>query len=187
MSEGKKEIEISLVEYSEDMGPLHLPEGFEEHLKGLRFDYNKAMQIEAMKDDDECDLFSVRLRYSSRIVRQMHCYGWADNKDLVEWDDPRLVAEEPDPDLKRQIKPITLDKDEIRLIVKDHMVVGVMLSSFIGWHKTENTSYTVMEDEPILPYCGYVYDSTSDNNGAGYKKREWYRYLICLPKNHNLW
>ncbi len=44
-----------------------------------------------------------------------------------------------------------------------------------------------MGKTPLLPYQGHVYDSTSDNNGNGYKEREWYKYLVCLPYNHTLW
>lgn len=68
---------------------------------------------------------------------------------------------------------IIFNVEQNRLILKDGLVAGVL----VGYYSVEY----------ILPYMGYVYDSTSDNNGAGYKEREWSKYLICLPFSHTLW
>lgn len=58
------------------------------------------------------------------------------------------------------------------VIVRDGIVVGFL-------HRSSG--------RPLLPYQSYIYDYTSDNNGAGYKERYWYKHLICLPCDHKLW
>lgn len=61
------------------------------------------------------------------------------------------------------------DPDVKAIIVKDDLIVGVMLSDDSG------------QMTPCLPehrVCTYY---ASDNNGAGYKTRIDYTYLVCVP------
>lgn len=67
-----------------------------------------------------------------------------------------------------------------KAIVKDDIVVGFAYPEYGEYGK-------IIDYIPLLPYRGYVFDTTSDNNGAGYKERDWYEYLICLPENHSFW
>ena len=69
--------------------------------------------------------------------------------------------------------------DEWSAVVHNGMVVGV---AYNRWDYGR-----VIGKMPLLPYCGYVYDSSSDNNGSGYKTCDWYKYLVCLPYDHTLW
>lgn len=51
-----------------------------------------------------------------------------------------------------------------KLILREGLVVG-----FVRYGRT------------ILPYQVVAEDSDSDNNGAGYKERTYYFYLVCVP------
>lgn len=53
-----------------------------------------------------------------------------------------------------------------KLILRDGLIVG-----FVRYGRT------------ILPYQVAASDSASDNNGAGYKERTFYSYLVCVPQN----
>lgn len=163
-----------IVQYHDNMGELRFPNGFEEHLKELMPEYDLV----------KCYSKSCR---TSILMKQMRCYGWSELKRPVEWNDPRLTSHTPNFKLQEIIHPIMMDWEKIRLIVKDDMMVGVMLDDLLNCHFSDKEASFYYEEHSILPYDGYVYDSTSDNNGAGYKERELNRYLICLPYNHNLW
>lgn len=138
---------------------------------------------------DEDDSLRNRIQESriKSIAQQMRCFGWSEFKRPVEWDDPCLVSEKPNDELQRMIHPIMMGLDHIRLIVKENMVVGVVLEDTVGYCHSGEDYYSLTEENYILPYHEYVYLSTSDNNGSGYKERDWHKYLICLPYNHNFW
>lgn len=70
-------------------------------------------------------------------------------------------------------------------VMKDGVMVGAGRDAYARDEMTGQ--WEVSGQKTLLPYEGYVYETTSDNNGAGYKEREWYRYLICLPSDHTLW
>ena len=70
-------------------------------------------------------------------------------------------------------------------VMKDGVMVGAGRDTYARDEMTGQ--WEVAGQKTLLPYEGYVYETTSDNNGAGYKEREWYRYLICLPADHTLW
>lgn len=57
------------------------------------------------------------------------------------------------------------------VIVRDGIVVGAMITDWRG------------TDIPCFPEECVCYDYDSDNNGAGYKTREGYIYLVCVPEN----
>ncbi len=103
------------------------------------------------------------------IEEQLHCYGWSDDIRCTE---PYTELEKITNESKYRKGSITPVQEQ-KLIVKDGLIAGIMLC--LG-----------RVDKPIMPYRGYCYDSASDNNGAGYKEREWYKYLICLPFEHKL-
>lgn len=68
-------------------------------------------------------------------------------------------------------KRLEEDPDVQGVIVKDNMIVGVMMND--AWNRTV----------PCLPeqrVCTYY---ASDNNGAGYKERIDYTWLLCVPGN----
>lgn len=175
---------ISITQYDREMGEIRFPNGFEEHLNKLVYEYDEASLTRYV----ELSLWnSMQESRAQSFAQQMRCFGWSEFAQTIEWDDPRLVAETPDEELQESIHPLTVDSDRIRLILKKNMVVGVVLNSTLGHYMSGEASYYLMKDKFILPYDKYIYSSTSDNNGAGYKERDWYRYLICLPYNHNLW
>ncbi|MBQ6808656.1 MAG: hypothetical protein IJP07_05825 [Firmicutes bacterium] len=63
------------------------------------------------------------------------------------------------------------DRDVTALIVKDGILVGVMMLN------DSNREVPCLAEERVCTYYA------SDNNGAGYKERIDYTYLICVPKN----
>ena len=63
------------------------------------------------------------------------------------------------------------DKDITALIVKDGILVGIMILN------DNNREVPCLAEERVCTYYA------SDNNGAGYKERIDYTYLICVPKN----
>ncbi|MCD7807310.1 MAG: hypothetical protein LUH19_08230 [Lachnospiraceae bacterium] len=103
------------------------------------------------------------------IAEQLHCYGWSKFENLTRIPYTELEAHIRAERLENYVEPF----QENRLIMQDGLVVGVL----VGYYRVKY----------ILPYMGYVYASSSDNNGAGYKEREWSKYLICLPLSHTLW
>ncbi len=116
----------------------------------------------------------IRELQGKSIPEQLHCYGWSKLKKLTEIPYTELeeyIKADHDEDY---VSPLQND----RLIVKDGLVVGVV----IGYDVPGFT-----HAEYILPYGGYIYDSSSDNNGAGYKERDWWKHLVCLPYSHTLW
>ncbi|MBE6587487.1 MAG: hypothetical protein E7647_03625 [Ruminococcaceae bacterium] len=63
------------------------------------------------------------------------------------------------------------DRDVTALIVKDGIVVGIMIRNDYG------------REVPLLceeSVCTYY---SCDNNGAGYKERIDYTWLICIPED----
>ena len=56
------------------------------------------------------------------------------------------------------------------LIVKDGIIVGVMMKNHLGYER------------PCLAERCICTHSASDNNGAGYKTRSDYTYLLCVPE-----
>ena len=57
------------------------------------------------------------------------------------------------------------------LIVKDSIIVGVMMKNHLGYERP------CLAERCICTY------SASDNNGAGYKTRSDYTYLLCVPED----
>jgi len=66
---------------------------------------------------------------------------------------------------------IQKDSDVTALIVKDWIIVGVMMLDDC------NREVPCLAEERVCTYYA------SDNNGAGYKERIEYTYLICIPEN----
>lgn len=62
----------------------------------------------------------------------------------------------------------------------------VPLSDYSNWEKVILRDGKVVGfvrmGRTILPYHVVMEDSTSDNNGAGYKERTDYYYLVCVPQ-----
>ncbi len=122
------------------------------------------------------DSFIDQLR-GRTIEEQLHCYGWCKDHPLLN----AIPFSEAEAYIRRErleqdVSPVTNDK----LIIKDGLVAGVDLSWSIP-------SICQNHKEYVLPYGSCVYASALDNNGAGYKERKWYKYLICLPFDHTLW
>ncbi len=67
------------------------------------------------------------------------------------------------------------DRDVTGLIVKDGILVGIMI--------LDDTKREVpcLAEEKVCTYYA------SDNNGAGYKDRIDYTYLICVPETFGEW
>jgi hypothetical protein len=61
--------------------------------------------------------------------------------------------------------------DVLALIVKDETLVGIMIKDHNG------REVPCFADEGVCTY----YDE--ENNGAGYKTRQDYVYLLCVPEN----
>ena len=106
------------------------------------------------------DTFGVR-RGTSPAEFLEHCKGSSDYADFVE--------------------PL---RETDALIVKDGLVVGI---GRLLYKYDEDELRFVHYRKHCMLYNGYCYDSDSDNNGAGYKTRYWYKYLMCLPAGHGLW
>jgi len=118
------------------------------------------------------------------IEAQAGLYAWSKRailaKEDVSYKDIEALVESGE--ISRDaLEPIQKDQ---RLIVRDGLVVGVALDE---WKFDLETVQCTRHDLYILPYGRYVYNHTSDNNGAGYKETDWYKYLVCLPAGHELW
>lgn len=61
------------------------------------------------------------------------------------------------------------------------------LDRYAGWEKIIVRDGKIVgfvrRGKVILPYWVVYSDSDSDNNGAGYKERTYYYYLVCVPGN----
>ncbi len=68
---------------------------------------------------------------------------------------------------------IEKDSDVTALIVKDGILVGIIILN------DDRREVPCLAEERVCTYYA------SDNNGAGYKERIDYTYLICVPKNFN--
>lgn len=66
---------------------------------------------------------------------------------------------------------IQKDSDVTGLIVKDGLLVGIMILD------DTNREVPCLAEESVCTYYA------CDNNGAGYKERIDYTYLICIPEN----
>lgn len=123
--------------------------------------------------------FEEELRGKS-IEEQVHCYAWykhvnfglCDHKEREQWFIER-------PWMLSSVEPVK----QSRVIVRDGLVVGIV----IAWGAFDEHGNWGTQYEYVLPFKGYCYDSTSDNNGAGYKESDWYKYLFCLPASHTFW
>ncbi len=124
--------DLEILEYTEDMGTVNWPAGFEQDLEGNNLDEQLAYYR------------VLRMRYIPLS------YYLADWKDLEKY---RLLE--------------TLDSygGWEKVIVRSGKIVG-----FVRCGKT------------ILPYGLVWSDIRSDNNGAGYKERTDYYYLVCVPQ-----
>lgn len=94
------------------------------------------------------------------IEQQLRCYVWSESSELLDVD----------------------CRDIERHCEKDGYVVGVAVDS----NYLDESGQRCFGSRYIMPYERYCYDTTSDNNGAGYKETDGYRYLICLPADHSL-
>ena len=106
---------------------------------------------------------------------QRRCYALTERRCLC--DVPYRQVEETARREGWKLEPVS---DRWSVIMKEDTVAGFAYSVYRGLDRG-------IEKKPLLPYGGYVYDSTSDNNGSGYKTRDWYKYLVCLPCDHGLW
>ncbi len=70
---------------------------------------------------------------------------------------------------------IEKDRDVTGLIVKDGILVGIMILDDTG------REVPCLAEENVCTYYA------SDNNGAGYKERIDYTYLICVPETFGEW
>ena len=102
------------------------------------------------------------------------------------------LTETPYQDLEKKIRERSLYLEGTNpisehwyVIVKNGMIVGVAHDEYA--FDEDSMQWIVTGQETVLPYQGYVYDTSSDNNGSGYKERDWYKYLVCLPYDHTLW
>lgn len=68
---------------------------------------------------------------------------------------------------------IEQDSDVTALIVRDGIIVGIMILN------DYRRAVPCLAEERVCTYYA------CDNNGAGYKERIDYTYLICVPKNFN--
>ena len=179
----KKQIKVYLCNYNEEMGEIEYPEGFEEQLKKFSIEPFTSHFDKGFKEDDAINIIDAMTLIESNINNQMRCFGWSKVKNIPQWDDERYYSETPDNSLIEYIEPLVQDRDHIHLIMKDGIIVGVVIEGIRSFGDVK-----VIDTNSILfPGQGYIYDSSSDNNGAGYKTRKWYKYLVCLPHNHTLW
>ena len=138
------------------------------------FEYNESFGSVNFQDGFEKELIG------KNIDRQIRCFAWTTVYDLCSVPYKELESTIKDNEYyKSQTEPASLNN----IINKDGIIVGFVIKNyrFIDGNREET------ENEIILPYQRYCYDVSSDNNGAGYKERKWYKYLICLPDEHKLW
>ncbi len=138
------------------------------------FEYNESFGSVNFQDGFEKELVG------KGIDKQIHCFAWTTVYDLCSVPYKELESTIKNNEYyKSNTEPASLHN----IINKDGAIVGFVIKNyrFVDGHIEET------ENDTILPYQGYCYDVSSDNNGAGYKERKWYKYLICLPCNHQLW
>ena len=117
------------------------------------------------------------------VEEQLRCYAFTTYAYLKNI--PYYAVEE---EIRREgcmPEEIECIADRWYAVVRDGIVVGFAYDNYAYNEDTLQWEYT--GKKAVLPYGKYMYDSTSDNNGSGYKTREWYKYLICLPREHTLW
>lgn len=138
------------------------------------FEYNESFGSVSFQDGFEKELVG------KGIDKQIHCFAWTTIHSLcsVPYKELESIIKENDY-YKSNTEPASFSN----IIIKDDIIVGFVIKHYhLNEGRIEGT-----ENETILPYQGYCYDVSSDNNGAGYKERKWYKYLICLPCDHQLW
>ena len=104
------------------------------------------------------------------IEEQMRYFGTACFYDValsMGWGKPR------NPEMERRVYRMGQDEYVLGVIVDGGIIVGLYINSF-------------REGNEVSLFKGFtggtcVY-SASDNNGAGYKEAEWYRYPLTLCK-----
>ena len=104
------------------------------------------------------------------IEEQMRYFGTACFYDValaMGWGKPR------NPDMERRVYRMGEDEYVQGVIVDDGIIVGLYLDSYYEGHEVSLFNGIT---------CGTCVYSASDNNGAGYKEVEWYRYHVILCK-----
>lgn len=120
---------LEILEYTEDMGTVRWPAGFEQELEGKSIEQQLAHYR-------VIDRWLGRLSYY--LLNWASCSGLEPLENYAGWE---------------------------KIIVRNGKVVGF-----------------VRRGRTILPYRVVAEDYTSDNNGAGYKERTDYYYLVCVPE-----
>ena len=117
------------------------------------------------------------------IEEQLRCFAFTEYKSLTEV---------PYKSLEEEIRKSSVYQNGTEpipenwyVVVKDGVIVGV--AHDVLAYDEEEKWWVSTGQKSVMPYQGYVYSSTSDNNGSGYKERDWYKYLVCLPYDHTLW
>lgn len=138
-----------------------------EEVKQFRHRNGKQYFTETYREKDGVidwpDGFEARLE-GKTLEQQMECYVITESISMSKRAYREITSEE----IKMKCTRLADCKEIQKLIVRGKQLVGVVFKGY--WHTAR-----------LMPYqsvCTY-YDS--ENNGAGYKEREDYAYLICLP------
>ena len=138
------------------------------------FEYNENFGSISFQDGFEKELVG------KDIEKQIHCFAWTTVYDLCSVPYKELESTILNNEYyKSNTEPASLNN----IISKDDTIVGFVIKNY----RFNDGHIEETDNDTILPYQGYCYDISSDNNGAGYKERKWYKYLICLPYDHQLW
>lgn len=117
------------------------------------------------------------------LEAQLRCFAFTKHRHLTQ-----IPYRELEKEARKEsgyLEGITPIPERWYLIVKEGIVCGVAYDEYA--FDQASGQWKTVGCRTILPYEGYKYDSTSDNNGSGYKTRDWYQYLVCLPYDHTLW
>jgi len=144
----------------------------------------KVLPTESIPYEEKYGAFTLPEGFAAElqgltISRQARCYAWAEESIVGLYGktlDFRALAAycAEHTDKRKYLEPL---RENETLIVKDGIVVGVSMPSH----------GSCGEPDKYFPGDRYCYDSDSDNNGAGYKERNYYKYLVCLPAEHTFW
>lgn len=114
---------------------------------------------------------------------QVRCFAFTEYAHLA-----KIPYQELEQEIRKEtryLESIAPIPERWHLIVKDGIVSGAAYQKYE--YDPASGAWKAAGFKTVLPYERYKYDSTADNNGAGYKTRDWYKYLLCLPYDHKLW